>query len=36
MTSGDLSLTIVACAIILAIAAVRIARIVTNNWQKPF
>ena len=32
MDSSDLAFTIVAVAIISAVAAVRIARIVTNNW----
>lgn len=36
MTSGDLSLTVVVSVIVLAIAAVRITRIITDNWRRPF
>lgn len=32
MSSDDLSFTIIAVVVILGIVAVRIARIVTNNW----
>lgn len=34
MTSADLSLTIVICTIVVAIAAVRIARTVTGNFKR--
>lgn len=34
MTSSDLSATIIVCTVVVAIAAVRIARIVTGNFKR--
>jgi hypothetical protein len=34
MSSVDLSFTIIVCAAIVAFTAIRITRILKNNWEK--
>jgi len=33
MTSGDTAFTIIVCVIVLGFVAVRITRVITNNWK---